>query len=204
MSPSFNKFDPKLKKDLVLKEKENQEKAKRDAEDERARDMEEFKRSGKGTAANIIRPQYKRDEILQCDREVEKPPESQYIALGWDEDAESKRKHYRRFFNDELENVKAVLAIASPFQTYEIKRGQTRGAKAGLWASLMNEVKEDESGQVSTDELMGKFKAVIEVEVISEKEQYLQEKEELFRQMQEALAKLAESRGIHDFKLDLD
>lgn len=204
MSPSFNKFDPKLKKDLVLKEKENQEKAKRDAEDERARDMEEFKRSGKSTTSNIIRPQYKKDEVLQCDREIEKPPESQYIALGWDEDAETKRKHYRRFFNDELENVKTVLAIASPFQTYEIKRGQTRGAKAGMWASLMNEVKEDESGQVSTEELMGKFKAVIEVEVISEKEQYLQEKEELFRQMQEALHKLAESRGIHDFSLDLD
>ena len=34
----------------------------------------------------------------------------------------------------------------------------------------MNEVKEDESGQVSTEQLMGKFKAVIEVEVKEEKE----------------------------------
>lgn len=65
-----------------------------------------------------------------------------------------------------------MLQIASPFQTYEITRGQTRGAKAGFWASLMNEVKEDESGQVATTELMGKFKAVIEVEVKEEKEKY--------------------------------
>ena len=121
-------------------------------------------------AANIIMPQYDHDDILDCDREVRKPPESQFIGLGWDEDATTKRKHYRRFYPDELENVREVLAIPSPFQTYEIKRGQTRGAKAGFWASLMNEVKEDESGQVSTEELMGKFKAVIEVEVKEEKD----------------------------------
>ena len=125
-------------------------------------------------------PKYKHDDVLDCDREHCKPPETLYIGLGWDEDATTERKHYRRFFPDELENVKEVLHVSSPFQTYEIKRGQTRGAKAGFWASLMNEVKEDESGQVSTEELMGKFKAVIEVEVKEEKDEYFQEKEQLF------------------------
>ena len=48
----------------------------------------------------------------------------------------------------------------------------------------MNEVKEDESGQVSTEQLMGKFKAVIEVEVKEEKEEYFKKKEKLFRAMQ--------------------
>ena len=62
-------------------------------------------------------------------------------------------------------------------------RGQSRGAKAGLFASLFGEVKEDESGEVSTMELMGKFKAVIEVEVKEEKEEYFQEKEQLFHTM---------------------
>lgn len=33
---------------------------------------------------------------------------------------------------------------------------------------------------MSTEELMGKFKAVIEVEVKEEKEEYFQEKEQLF------------------------
>lgn len=65
-------------------------------------------------------------------------------------------------------------------------------------------MKEDESGQVSTEELMGKFKAVIEVEVKEEKEEYFMEKEELFHKMQASLKKLAESRGIRNFKVDLD
>ena len=51
---------------------------------------------------------------------------------------------------------------------------------------------------------MGKFKAVIEVEIKEEKEEYFQEKETLFRDMQESLQKLAESRGINNFELDLD
>ena len=114
-SPSHVKIDTNLKKQLLAAEKERTEKAKRDATDERNREMEEFKRSGKGTAANIIMPQYERDTILECDREVHKPPESQYIGLGWDEDATTERKHYRRFYPDELENVKEVLHIASPF-----------------------------------------------------------------------------------------
>ena len=138
--------------------------------------MEEFKQSGHGTASNIVMPSYECDTFLECDREINKPPESQYIGLGWDEDSSTERKHYRRFYNDELENVKDVLGIGSPFNTYQITRGQSRGAKAGLLASIFNEVKEDESGQVDTTEVMGKFKAVIEVEVRKEKEDYMAEK----------------------------
>jgi hypothetical protein len=33
------------------------------------------------------------------------------------------KKHYRRFYNDELENVKEVLPVASPFNTYDLKKG---------------------------------------------------------------------------------
>ena len=51
---------------------------------------------------------------------------------------------------------------------------------------------------------MGKFKAVIEVEVLKEKEAYFQHKDELFDQMNDNLHKLAESRGIKNFNLDLD
>ena len=79
--------------------------------------------------------------------------------------------------------MKDVLGIGSPFNTYEITRGQSRGAKAGLFASIFNEVKEDESGQVDTTEVMGKFKAVIEAEVRKEKEEYLLEKNKLFDDM---------------------
>ena len=114
-SPSFSKVDVNLKKKLLAEEKERTGKAKRDADDERKREMEEFKASGHGTASNIVMPQYERDTILECDREIKKPPESQYIALGWDEDSTTNKKHYRRFYPDELENIRDVLSIASPF-----------------------------------------------------------------------------------------
>jgi hypothetical protein len=29
--------------------------------------------------------------------------------LGWDEDRETKRKHYRRFYPDELENITEIM-----------------------------------------------------------------------------------------------
>ena len=67
------------------------------------------------TAKNVIMPQYTHDDILDVDKEVEKPPESAFIGLGWDVDRETKRKHYRRFFPDELENIKGDLELISPF-----------------------------------------------------------------------------------------
>ena len=51
---------------------------------------------------------------------------------------------------------------------------------------------------------MGKFKAVIEVEVKEEKLHYMQEKEELFNELQEGLKKLARVRDMNDFEFDLN
>ena len=70
-----------------------------------------MKKLGLATASNIIMPKYTRDETLDVDKECDKPPESAFIGLGWDEDRETKRKHYRRFYPDELENIKDVLPI---------------------------------------------------------------------------------------------
>ena len=55
------------------------------------------------------------DEILDVDKEYGKPPESAFIGLGWDVDAQTKRKHYRRFFPDELENIRNQFHMVSPF-----------------------------------------------------------------------------------------
>lgn len=60
-------------------------------------------------------PQYAHDDHMDVDREVNIPPVEMFIGLGWDEDKETKRKHYRRFYPDELENVKEVLPVATPF-----------------------------------------------------------------------------------------
>ena len=47
--------------------------------------------SGNSTTSNIVYPQYYRDKDLEVDKEEKKPPESAFIGLGWDEDANTKR-----------------------------------------------------------------------------------------------------------------
>jgi hypothetical protein len=101
------------------------------------------------TQSNTLRPKYKLDERLQVHREVDMPPENMFIGLGWDETPEDNRKHYRRFYNDELEFVKDVMPVVTPFHEFIIKKGQTRGASAGLF-SMFSAPKTDESGEVST------------------------------------------------------
>jgi len=66
-----------------------------------------------------------------------------FIGLGWDEDATTARKHYRRYYMKELEKVKEVLPNESPFNQYDLKRGAARGAKN------------------PTTKIVGRFKAVI-------------------------------------------
>jgi len=92
----------------------------------------------------------------------------------------------------------------SPFHSYPLKRGQTRGAKAGLWASLTGSVKKDASGEVSTEKIVGKFKAVIEVETKEARAEYQSEKKDLFSDLVDCIKKLAEKRGVGIyFKTDL-
>lgn len=72
---------------------------------------------------------------MSVDREVDKPSENLFIGLGWDEDKDTKRRHYRRYYPDELEDVTELMGDKkSPFESYTITRGQTRGAKVSFWA----------------------------------------------------------------------
>ena len=69
-------------------------------------------------------PKYKKDPRLNIDKEYGQPPRELYLPLGWDEDSNTKRKHYRHFETDELENIKELFPNgASPFHSYELKRG---------------------------------------------------------------------------------
>jgi len=62
-------------------------------------------------------PEYKHDDELMIDREDEdkKPSDKLFVGLGWDEDATTKRKHYRRFYPNNLEDTKEVLPVPTPF-----------------------------------------------------------------------------------------
>lgn len=73
-----------------------------------------MKRAGSNPYKNILRPTYRLDELLNVMREITKPPESLYIGLGYDETPEDKKRHYRRYYSDELENVKELMG-ESPF-----------------------------------------------------------------------------------------
>ena len=74
---------------------------------------------------------------------------------------EEDKKHYRRFYDDELENCKEIFS-ESPFDICDIIRGQSRGVSSGFF-SMFSSAKTDESGEVSTLKKVGKFKGRISI-----------------------------------------
>ena len=130
-------------------------------------------------------PKYITDPRLKVDREsYPEPPKELYIGLGWDEDKETKRKHYRQYYPDELENIKEIFPKASPFTSYDIIRGQSRGLpKGGLFSFLSAKKKLDESGQESTLKSVGKFKGIIEIESKGAKEHFTVSKKKMIDEL---------------------
>jgi len=85
------------------------------------------------------------------DEEEEARREAEVTALT--------KKHYRTFFDDELENNEAIFT-RMPFFSYDVMRGQSRGAKKSSW---FGSDPTDESGQVSTLTKCGYFKGSIDI-----------------------------------------
>lgn len=103
-------------------------------------------------------------------KEVNEPPAILFEPLGWDRDRENPgEKHYRKLYNDELEDVKEVMSRPSEFNSYVLKRGQSRGASKSFFGSS----KKDETGNEDTTQEMGKFKSLI---TIAHKETFEQKK----------------------------
>ena len=168
------------KASIMKAHKEASELEKRLIEDERKRAEEDLlKQGGDSAHKTILMPKYKLDERLKVDREIDPPPGNLFIGLGWDEDSTTKRKHYRMFYNDELENNTEIFPQKSPFNAYELKRGQSRGIKKGGLFSMFKSKKQDASGQVSTEQVVGFFKGIIEVESKEDKLNYKRRKDTL-------------------------
>ena len=69
-------------------------------------------------------PKYQLNERLNVQVEVGIPPKEIFEPLGWDRvKGESTEKHYRRFYTDELENVKEVMSTPTDFNQYTLKKG---------------------------------------------------------------------------------
>ena len=73
------------KKEMQAEMKQAEELQKRIEDDERIRDKEELLRQGVDAYATIVLAKYKMDERLKVDREVDPPPATLFLPLGWDE-----------------------------------------------------------------------------------------------------------------------
>jgi hypothetical protein len=115
------------KKDAMKELAEAKDLEKRIEEDERQRAKEELNRKGDDAHKVVLMPKYKIDERLNVYKEYDAPPDNMFIGLGWDEDNTTKRRHYRQFYSDELENNKEIFPQKSPFNSYDIVHGIAKG-----------------------------------------------------------------------------
>lgn len=134
---------------------------KRIENDERMKASEEMSNNGVDANETVIMPRYCPDPRLKVDKEFGAPAKELYIPLGWDEDSTTKRKHYRQFYNDELENDREVFPQPSPFNSYTLKRGQARGDDDDGLFSFSHKPSTNAEAAPSNEQLVGQFKGLI-------------------------------------------
>lgn len=153
----------------------------------------------------IIMPKYKPSKRLKIDRECSKPASALYIGLGWDEDSTTQRKHYRRYYDDELENIKEIFPVKSPFHSIELKKGQSRGLPNGLFASMMRRAqRRDRSGANTNEKVVGFFKGIVEVESHKDRDDYDDRKAFLVADLVDNLNKISLMKLKEEFVIDVD
>jgi hypothetical protein len=70
----------------------------------------------------LVYPKYRFDERLKIEREIDCPPPSLFIGLGFNPHSKAGKRHYRRYYPDELEDVAEVIP-RKPFYEESIFRG---------------------------------------------------------------------------------
>lgn len=143
------------------------------------------------------------DQRLKVYKESQGPPETLFLGLGWDEDPDTHRKHYRRFYPKELETVQDIMHKPSPFETYSLMRGQSRGAKKSFWP-FGKAQKTDESGQVSTEQVVGKFKGIVTVQTEQDRIKYGERKNELLEMLKSKLNTISKNKLGKPFQLEME
>lgn len=146
---------------------------------------------------NVLYPTYTFDKRLQIHREAAPPPKEVFLPVGYDPKHDSKQKHYRRFYPDELENVREVIP-RSPFESFEVKRGQSRGLSKGWF--FANKV--DSDGNLSSEKTVGKFKGIVTVINKQREESFNLVKETRIQILKGSLDDL--SKAVFNEKLDFD
>jgi len=86
-----------------------------------------MKSEGLEAHKNVIYPKYVYEDRIKIQIEaLPKPPNTVYLEVGFDkeipENPELGMKHYRRFYDDELENIPELFPKKA-FHTVDIMRG---------------------------------------------------------------------------------
>jgi len=81
--------------------------------EDRHKDLIQLKKAG-DAHKNVIMARYVYEDRIKKNVEaMPKPPATLYIEVGFDKEAplnpELAQKHYRRFYADELENIKTIF-----------------------------------------------------------------------------------------------
>ena len=116
------------------------------------------------------------DEDRMDGRMRDKDEEAVRLAEEQDRMLDITNLHYRKFYDDELENNKDLFP-KMPFISAPIKRGQSRGLKKS-WFNVFSTDKVDESGQVSNEKEVGYFKGRIKVSNEAEEKEFKEKKGE--------------------------
>ena len=155
------------------------------AKDAKKKDEEEQKRAGTFKRKTTV--------MKDDDEEEEAKREAQIMDMSM--------KHYRSFFDDELENNKDIFK-RMPFYSFDIWRGQSRGAKKSSWFGSSADV--DESGEASTLTKAGYFKGSIDVINQEDSDAFEQERDGAVDRIIRLLKDVALKKGEpFDFKLNL-
>lgn len=112
-----------------------------------------------GSYGNKVMPIYKYDERLKIDREVDPPPSSIFKAIGYDKNPADQIMHYRRYYPEELENVKdrhGNPIINSPFITENLFR-----SKSVKQPGLLGQLFSGDSGNDFVSVKTGYFKGTL-------------------------------------------
>lgn len=86
----------------------------------------------------LIYPKYQYDQRLAVDVEYDKPSELLFIPIGYNKTSKDKNKHYRRFYNKELEeaqDLSGVRLVTSPFLQQPIHRTLPKPKSSGTGAA---------------------------------------------------------------------
>ncbi len=164
-----------------------------------------MKEAGADAHKNVLYPKYVYEDRIKVQVEaMPKPPNTLYFEVGFDKETPEKSgdgmKHYRRYYDDELENIPELFPKAA-FHTVNIMRGQSRGLSKG-WFSFFIKQKTDESGQSTNEKIVGQFKGRILVENPSDKERFKMQKERDMKTVYQLLNEihLARFNSYLDFK----